>query len=434
MTLFLVVGGAPYGTEEIVPMAGPGMAMLVLVGMAIFWAAPYALIVSELVSAIALEGGIYQWFNAGLGPFWSFVFSYVDWVTWVLDSCLYPPLVAAYLLSPFTPAPSRWATWGVCLLIIWVLTWLNIRDVQIVGRISEALMALAAAPLVLIVVLGWSRFSLSSLSPLVHAGMPVTTALGHAMVWCVWSYSGYDSLANAGEEIVEPERYYPRVLAIALPLTVLGYTLPLMVALGVTPDWRHWGTGHYYFAALAVGGASLAACTALSAQFAGLGLFNGELLITSRIPYAMSRDGLLPALFARLHPRYQTPHVCLILQAVLYSVLTLLLSYTQLLLVSTWLAIPAYLLMFVTPIVLRLKRPDIRGRFRIRGGWPGLLLTVLSPTAIAIYVLFHIEPEHIRLGLCLGALGPLIYLALGPWRNRSGGNGGKTVENGESTL
>jgi amino acid transporter len=171
-------------------------------------------------------------------------------------------------------------------------------------------------------------------------------------------------------------------------------------------DWR---TAHFTQVAFVLGGTWLAAGTALAAQFGGLGIFNGELLVTSRMPYAMARDGLLPQRLARLHPRYQTPHVCLVVQAILYSVLTFFLTFTELLMVSTWLALPAYVLTFLTPIILRWKRPEIRGRFRIPGGWPGIIVTALSPILIALYALFEIDREHILRGLAFMATGPVIY-------------------------
>ncbi len=418
VTMYVLLGGAPYGIEEIVPMSGPGMAILVLVGMAIFWGAPYALIVSELVSALPQEGGIYQWFRAGLGPFWSFQLSYVDWLTWVLDSCLYPPLVAAYLLSFLSPGAGSWMTWSVCLAVIWVLTWLNIAGVRAVGRFSALIAALVVTPFVAMVVLAWPRLSLSHLGPLVPEGQTFGTSLSHALIWCVWTYSGYNALANAGEEIVDTERSYPRTLAIYLPVSVLGCILPLMAGLAATANWMEWKTAHFAQVALVLGGTWLAACTALAAQLAGIGTFNGELLITSRLPYAMARDGLLPRFLTGLHPRYQTPHRCLILQAILYSILTFFLSFRQLLMVSTWMALPVYILMFLTPIILRLKYPRIHGRFRIGGGWPGLLLTAFSPILIALYVLLKIEREHILRGLAFMAVGPLLYAGSAWWRRR----------------
>ena len=76
--LFVLVSGGPYGMEEMIPTAGPGLAILVLVAMGLVWAVPYALIISELVSAIPEQGGGYRWDRALLGPFRSFQLSCLD--------------------------------------------------------------------------------------------------------------------------------------------------------------------------------------------------------------------------------------------------------------------------------------------------------------------------------------------------------------------
>src|SRR5262245_20197940 len=101
--LFLISSGGPYGTEEMIPSAGPGLAILVLIGMGLVWALPYALLVAELVSAIPEEGGPYRWYRAFLPPFWPFQFSCLDWLSYMMDAALYPTLLAAYLVGFLDP-------------------------------------------------------------------------------------------------------------------------------------------------------------------------------------------------------------------------------------------------------------------------------------------------------------------------------------------
>jgi len=419
--LFFLAAGGPYGLEEIVPTAGPGLAVLVLLAMGFFWAVPYALIVAELVSAIPEQGGGYRWYRAYLGPFWSFQFACLDWVSWALDAALYPPLVAAYLLRFLAPDASHFVSWLVGLVVIWGCTWINVRGVDLVGRLTSVLTVVVLASIGAFVVLGWSSISLDTLSPMVPDGKSFHEALNFALVFCVWSYSGYGGLAYASEEVVHPERNYPRVLAVLVPLTILIYVLPLLVTLGATPDWETWQTAQFDVAALVVGGAGLAVLMSVGAQLANIGLFSSELMVTSRLPYAMAKDGLLPEVFTQLHPRYGTPSRFLVLQAILYSVLTWFLDFTQILLVSTWISLPSYMLMFVTPMILRVRRPDLRGPFRIRGGWPVLALCAGVPNAVCVYVLVTMGVEEMLMGLVFLVIPPALYL----WSRYSIGNPAK---------
>jgi len=111
--------------------------------------------------------------------------------------------------------------------------------------------------------------------------------------------------------------------------------------------------------------------------------------------------------------------ILLIVQAVLYSFLTFFFDFIDLLVVSTWLGLPTYLLTFASPVILRLRRPDLRGPFRIPGGLPVLILTAAIPSLIAVYVLFTIEPRHLLIGCAMASTGPLLYLLTGRWRRRA---------------
>jgi amino acid transporter len=415
--MYVLLCGGPFGTEEIVPSAGPGLAIIVLTLMAVFWAIPYALIIAELVTKMPVEGGIYQWFRASLPPFWSFQFSYLEWLTWVMDAALYPPLVAAYLtrmifalMGTQGAEPSHLFDWGICLVVVWGCMWLNIRGIKAVGGTSIGMAILQITPVVVLIALGWRYLNFSNLSPMVTEEASFWPALRIACVWGLWNYSGYGALAAASEEIVEPEKTYPRTLATFLPISVIVYVLPLVVALGVTPNWQEWGTGHLSNVAMALGGAGLLIAISVAAQSSNIGLFNSEQLVISRYPYAMARDGILPGILAKLHPRYATPHLMLIIQGIIYSLLTFFFEFDYLLDLSTWISLPIYLLTFATPIILRLKRPDLRGRFEIPGGWPVLILCAAVPSVIALFVLVTIGLNELLVGLGFLAVGPLLYV------------------------
>jgi amino acid transporter len=153
----------------------------------------------------------------------------------------------------------------------------------------------------------------------------------------------------------------------------------------------------------------------MAGQLSALGIFNSEQFILSRLPYAMAREGLLPPAMARLHPRHGTPVLLLILQGVFYSALTYGFGFVELLLISTWLSLPTYIVMFVAPIVLRWRRPDLRGAFRIPGGWAVLLPTAAVPTLIAVFALAQtlrsMPPRALAASLALVLAIPAVYAA-----------------------
>ena len=199
---------------------------------------------------------------------------------------------------------------------------------------------------------------MAQFSPLIPADQSTWDALKYGVIWAIWSYSGYDGLAAASEEIVEPERTYPKVLAVFLPISVAAYVLPLWAGLAASPDWAAWGPAHLSIAAGVLGGTLLATLIASAGQVGALGLYNGEQLILARFLYAMSRDGMLPPILARLHKRHQTPHVSLIFHAVLFSVLSFVFDFVELLVLGAIVSVPVYIITFVSPLILRWKVPQ----------------------------------------------------------------------------
>jgi len=415
-TMFVVLCGGPFGMEEIVPLSGPGLFALVLLVVPLVWAVPYALIVAELVSELPMEGGAYQWFKAGLGPFWSFIFTYLEWISWALDAALYPALFAEYLISAFVmlgliEAPSPWMHVPICLAVIWGCGWLNIRGVKEVGFFSTMMTLIILVPVIAMVLLAIPQMSMAQFSPLMPEDQSGWDALKYGLVWAIWSYSGYDALAAAGEEIVEPERTYPKVLAIFLPISIAAYVLPLWAGLAVLPDWQAWEVGHLGEAGFVLGGALLGTLLLTAFTVATLGIYNGEQLVLARFLYAMARDGMLPPALARLHERFQTPHVSLIFHAVLFSALSLMFDFVELLVLGAIVSVPVYIITFVSPLILRWRYPNLRGPFRIPGGWPVIIPTALVPTAIAGFLIASATQEELVAAVGFVAVAPFVYWA-----------------------
>ncbi len=418
--MFVLLCGGPFGLEEIVPLAGPGLFALVLIVMAVIWALPSALIVAELVSELPVQGGTYQWFRAGLGPFWSFVFTYLEWLGWAVDAVIYPALFAKYLLQPFFDDPGLAVSAPVWFAVIWGCAWLNVRGVKEVGFLSIVLTAVILIPVVALIALTVPQMSLSVFTPLWPEDQSLWTALNFAIVWSIWSYSGYSGLATASEEIVEPEHTYPRMLAIFLPLSVAIYVLSLWAGVTAAPDWWNWEGAHLNVAALAAGGPVLAALMLAAAIVGGLGLYNSEQLVLGRYVYAVARDRMLPPFLGRLHPRHQTPHVALILHAVLFSALVFVFDFVELLVLGALVSVPVFALTFASPLILRWKYPNLRGPFRIAGGWPVIIPTALVPCLLLVYFVITSEGESLLTTAAFFAAAPILYWMMRNYNRRRG--------------
>jgi amino acid transporter len=233
----------------------------------------------------------------------------------------------------------------------------------------------------------------------------------------LWNFIGWDNASTVEGEVKDAGRTYPRALAIALPLVMVGYFLPLLTTLGAT-DWNTWKDGGWpEIVSTAVGGGmfgrGMAGWIALGGMVSALALFNALLLSYSRIPFVMAQDGLLPKMFAEADER-GTPVKAVLLAATLYSLFALL-PLGQLVVADVVLYALALALEFAALIALRKREPDLRGSFRIplpRGGVIALALLPLTILILVIALSFRDGeyglPAVIGAAIAIG-LGPIAY-------------------------
>ncbi len=166
-------------------------------------------------------------------------------------------------------------------------------------------------------------------------------------------------------------------------------------------------------------GAKLMAFAILVSTF---GCNNGLILAGSRVYYAMARDGLFFHSVGRLHPRFKTPHLSLMVQAVWASVLCLSGSYGQLLDYTIFAVLLFYVLTLVGLFVLRRTRPDAPRPYRALG-YPWLPAIYIVMALFIDIVLLLYKPQYTWPGLVIVLLGIPVYFL---WsRNGSANSGGR---------
>ena len=92
----------------------------------------------------------------------------------------------------------------------------------------------------------------------------------------------------------------------------------------------------------------------------------------------------------------------------------------ELLLLGALVSVPVYLLTFLSPLILRWKYPNLRGPFRIPGGWPVIIPTAVVPCLIAIYLVATAEPSGLITTGMLFSAAPVIYWAVRAYNRRHG--------------
>jgi amino acid transporter len=392
--MFVIYCGGPYGIEEVVVQSGPTLAIFGLLFMAVFWGIPGILQNGELVSSIPMEGGIYQWYKKSWGRYWGFQLGWLEWLTWMFDAALYPTLLAEYFVIFIWPDAPFIFSYGLTLSMIWLSVILNIRGVNLVGPLFNALYWIQIIPIIIFIYYGLGMIDLSIYSTLhLPPETELQTAVVFALIFGLWNFSGYSGLASAADEIEDIETNYPKALIITLIVSVFAYVIPLMIGIAVDPNWAQWDEAQLNLVALALGGTAFAWWFSIAAQTSNFGLINGEMLLMSHLLKAISDDGHLPKAISTINQNNGTPVGALITQGIVLSIMTMGMNFVDLLVVGTWISIPLYIIGFFVFISLRYSKPDLLRPFKVSGGMIFPWITVIVPTIIALFIFFF-TPEH----------------------------------------
>jgi amino acid transporter len=406
--VFLIYGaacGGAFGLETMVSGSGPGLTLLLLAVMPLLWSVPIALACAELGAAFPLEGGYYRWTRMAFGDFVGYLSGWWTWVGVFATNATFAVMFASYL-GYWVELPG-WAAWLVGLALVWAVTWLNVRGIDVVGASSIWLTVGLLVPFALLTVLGLAQWRGSPWLPFAAPGKPLSSAFGSGLMLAVWLYSGYDKLSTTAEEVEDPQRNFPRALGLAVPLVAASYFLPTFAGLAALGNWQDWGEKYFSTAAGLVGGSWLGHLMTVSALLSNFLLLQATILSQSRLPLAMARDGLFPSFFARTHPRYGTPVASLVAGSLVLSALCAT-SFSDLVTIYSVTQMAGYLLIYGALWRLRSARPDAPRPFRIPLGLPGLVAIALPSVLIALYAIANADKPL----LCLGAMasGPLTYL------------------------
>jgi APA family basic amino acid/polyamine antiporter len=329
------------------------------------------------------------------GAAWAQMLNYI--ITIAISAFFVP-----HYLSIFY-GPLRQNPWDIIggAIVIALLVGLNIVGIQESARVNVLLAGIDFATQLLLVLLGFFLvFSPSTLKANVHFGTAPTWAnFLLAIPVGMIAYTGIETVSNLSEEARDPVRSIPRsILMVAIAVFAIYFTLPL-IALSAMPV--HLAGGHYQtllglgpekggFANdpvlglvenLGISGVLLSVMKVYVGLLAATILFiatNAGVIGASRITYAMAGYRQIPAVFRRLHPRFKTPWLALIVFAGLLSILVLLPGKTNFL--STMYSFGAMLSFTVAHaavIQLRRKKRDeelpwqARPNVRFRGvNWP----------------------------------------------------------------
>jgi amino acid transporter len=364
---------------------GVGAGMVLLVGLA------YA----ELTPALARAGGELAFTFAGLGARvaflsgWTLILAYMAVCAFEAVAL---PTVARYLVGEFGGAPlwtiagwpvtMPWVAIGVAgALLIGVVNYFGVRLASVVQTAAALLML--GVGLALFVPAAFTG-SVSNMEPL------FTNATGffRVVMMTPFLFLGFDVIPQVAEEVDVPARAVGRLILVSIVIALLWYAaVQITVGLSLSRAQQAAGELPTADAMVAVWGSAAAGRVLVFAGLLGIiTSWNACFLGASRLVFAMARGGMLPAAFARLHPRYRTPTHTIVALTLLTCAAPLLGRPALVWLVNAGglAAVFGFFLVALSFIRLRHRAPDLPRPYRVPHA------AVIGPLAVAVTLAFFL--------------------------------------------
>jgi APA family basic amino acid/polyamine antiporter len=361
-------------------------------------------------SRVSLTGGIYAYVEVAFGPLVGFLTGILVWLSCVLAAAS----VASALATTLTLAVPAlgWPVFKAIGLGLVFATFalINIRGVAIGARLVEVVTVAKLLPLIALTAAGllWVRpdhLAIEWASP---------DRVGTASVALIFAFFGIEVALAPSGEIRDPARTVPRAVFMALGLTTLIYLLLQLVAHAVLgPALGSFTDAPLAEVASRIFGPAGRLLVLAGGSLSMLGFLSGDTLCSPRSLYAFARDGLLPAPLARLHPRFRTPFIAIIVHTAAAWALAASGSFGALILLSNTALLVGYLLCCMAAIELRRRNVQTGGRpFQLPGG---PLVPALA-CLVVLWLLSHASAQEFEVTAVAVAVAALLYA----WRRKRG--------------
>jgi APA family basic amino acid/polyamine antiporter len=355
---------------------------------------------AELGTAIPLAGGEYTFSKVAYGGFTSFLTGWFEW----LSNMFYTALSAigfAYVVSYLFPEINKPIT-AVIVVIIFAI--INLRGTKETAT-AETIITIVVLAILAIFVIG--TLSFGQVTPPEPSTSPIEIfGVFAAIAYLFELYLGAEAVAAAQAEVKNPGRNIPLAIVLSAVVLIALYTSIVVVAVNVEiPEVLSVQDSPIAYVAGKALGPAGAVLVTIGLAIAGLAATNEAILAQSRVLYAMSRDGYMPKALGKVHKRFCTPHIAIIVS----TIFTVIFAATGLVNFVVYAVNLGFIIGFsiVNLSVIRLRKiaPHLKRPFKV----PLYPLTPIAGIAASIFLALFIDPSVLILGFELIVVALLVY-------------------------
>mgnify|MGYP005626989619 FL=1 len=310
---------------------------------------PAALSKSELATAMPKSGGAYVFIERAFGPLFGTISGLGLWISLLLKSSFALVGLGAYfiIVSDITSVPIEYFS----IIFLAFIVFLNILGVKKVGKIQIGIVTISLLGLSSLLLLGLPRVESELLNPFLLNG---DYGLISTIAFVYISYAGVTKVAAIAGEVQNPSKDLPRAMLFSLFLIAsiyiaISYVLVGNVAISdLSSDYKP-----LYTLAEVIGGSSFAYIIGVVGVVTLISMANSGVLATSRFPFAMALDKLLPSALAKIHSKYLTPVNTIVLTGVMMAIVILSLDVIKIVKLASAFKVFMFISVNMSVIILR---------------------------------------------------------------------------------
>ena len=374
---------------------------------------PAALSKSELATAMPKSGGSYVYIERALGPLFGTISGIGLWLSLLLKSSFALVGFGAYLLvlTNISPIYIKYFSLGFLILIMF----LNIFGVKKVGKVQLVIVILSLLSLISLLLLGIPAVDNQLLTPFMNNG---TMGLISTVAFVYISYAGVTKIAAIAGEVKNPSRNIPLAMLLSLLVISSVYISVAYTLVGNIPiELLSVDIKPIHTLALLLGGEWFAYGIAIIGVITLISMANSGVLASSRFPFAMAMDKLLPSNLAKLHDKHLTPINTILITCLMMGLIILFLDVEKIVKLASAFKVSMFITVNICVIVLRETavqwyKPTYKSPF-----YPYVqLFGILS----GVILLFYLGWMPILILLLISFIGTLIYYSYGIKASRTG--------------
>ena len=358
---------------------------------------------AEVSSRFRTTGGAYIYTKEAYGSFVGFEVGWLFWITRFTAFAANCNLLISYLGYFYEPLATGYMRIFLIALVVFGLTFINIVGVKESVTTTNILTIGKLTPLFLFVVVGIFFIEPANFD---FAVAPEIDVFANAILVLIYAFVGFESAVIPAGEMKDPKKNAPFALMTAIGIIVAFYILIQLVSIGTLPELAN-SERPLADAAQNFVGTVGATVIVVGALISILGNLNVGLLATTRLLFAMAEQKDIPQVLARLHERFKTPYISIILTSVGIFFFTVYSTFLAALTISTITRIIVYAMTCIAlPVFRRRENAPEAGYIAPFG----IAASVLS-LALLGWLLYFVEVKDLLQILVALFIGLIIYFA-----------------------